>query len=107
MENTLLEYGVLGAGLLAFGGFSLKLITGMIEENKKDKERYYTDTKELQQIHREEIKDIQRMYKEELAEDRKVYIESMDKVVGELDSLKRDVEIIKVNQINCKECVDV
>lgn len=79
-----MEYGVLGIGILALGGFASWLIKYMLMENKTDKERHY-----------QEIKDLQEMYKVELSEDRKVYVESMNKVVGKLDTLEKDVEVIK------------
>lgn len=84
MEKVFLESGVLGAGILACGGFVIWLVKYMLTENKSDKER-----------HCQEIKDLQEMYKFELSEDRKVYVESMNKVVGKLDTLEKDVEVIK------------
>lgn len=95
MEATFLEYGVLGAGFIALGGFTVKLISGILEENKKDKERHYTDMKELQEAHRQQIKEMQEMYKNESLESRQVYIDSINKVVGELDVVKEDIKEIK------------
>jgi hypothetical protein len=86
-----MEYGVLGAGILALGGFASWLIKYILIENKADKERHYNDIKNMQDMHKEEIE----KYRADSDKAMKVYVKSMDKVVGKLDGLEKDVEIIK------------
>ncbi|WP_250674395.1 hypothetical protein LZ906_017575 (plasmid) [Paraclostridium ghonii] len=91
MENIFMQYGVLGAVVLALGSFSAGLINNILKENKSDKERHYQEIKDLQEMYKEEIE----KYRIDSNKDREVYVQSMDKVVGKLDTLEKDVEIIK------------
>lgn len=107
MQNSMLEVGALSSVIVGLAGFTGWIIKYVLDRNEKDKERYYKDREEQQVRHIEEINKIQNMYREELASDRNIYINTMDKVVGKLDGLEREIETIKANQINCKECYNV
>ena len=106
MQNSILEVGALGSVIVGLAGFTGWIIKYVLDRNEKDKERHYKEREEQQTRHIEEINKIQNMYREELASDRSIYINSMDKVVGKLDGLEKEIEVIKANQINCQNCAN-
>lgn len=102
----MLEVGALSSVIVGLAGFTGWIIKYVLDRNEKDKERHYKEREEQQARHIEEINKVQNMYREELAADRSVYINSMNRVVGKLDGLEKEIETIKANQINCQNCAN-
>lgn len=95
MEKVFLESGVLGACVLAGGGFVVWLIKYMLDENSKREERH---SQEIAVIHRENtdtIDKIQNTYKEELNKTQSVFLASMDKIVSEMSSMNSRMSVVE------------
>lgn len=101
MEKVFLESGVLGACVVAGGGFIVWLVKYMLEENKRREERHSQEIISMQEKNTDTIIKLQDSYKEELNKTQDIFIASMEKVVTRVDNLDRKVEDVEnvVNKI--------
>lgn len=95
MEKIFLESGVLGACVLAGGGFIVWLIKYMLDENSKREERHSQEIAVIHKENAETIDKIQNTYKEELNKTQSVFLASMDKIVSEMSSMNNRMSVVE------------
>lgn len=100
MENIFLESGVLGACVLAGGGFIAWLVKYMLDENKRREERHSQEIIAIQEKNNDTVIKLQDSYKEEINKMQSVFLVSMEKVVDRVDKIDRRVEDVE-NVVKC------
>lgn len=85
MESIFLESGVLGACVLAGGGFIAWLVKYMLNENTRREERHSQEVAAIHKENKETICNLQASYKDEIKATQSVFIDSMNKIVEKMD----------------------